>query len=538
MTPCLPQNDSDAGARADALANTREDYTFVYDYHDIVSVKSLPLRDETDPCYWAAILEVTAELELNKLGIWAKGGPGEGFESYAKLYATIPTPEIVAAWGSDEMFAWQAVAGANPVMLRRFTRADARFPITEAHYARAVVGDTLAAAMSEGRLYLADYAALDGLAEGQIGELKKYNFAPIALYAWQPKLNALVAVAIQCGQTPGTANPIYTPADGVSWRMARNCLNVADGNYQGVVSHFAVCHQVMESVILCAYRQLAANHPLLQLLKPHFDNTLITNKIAMTNLIGPAGYMDRLQSPTLEASLALSTRSIAEFRLTESAPAKVFAARGVDDADTLRDYPARDDSLLIWAANQPFIDDYVRLYYGTDADVAGDTELRAWVAEMGARDGGRLNGIACPQTVLAVVELIAQIVFRCTAYHASINYSSFELFSYPPNLQAAGFGPGPTGGPTDTEAAWLAMLPPFSQASDALYLFYEICKIQLNRIGDYPDGHFEDARVEPLLSAYKARLDDVERTIIERNRTRRFAYPFQLPSRISRSIHV
>jgi arachidonate 15-lipoxygenase len=290
-------------------------------------------------------------------------------------------------------------------------------------------------------------------------------------------------------------------------------------------------------VILAARRQLAEAHPLLVLLAPHFENTLVTNDIAMSALIGPDGYMERLQSPTLDASLALATRAIREFRLTDSAPRKDAAARGVDDVATLGDYPARDDAYLVWDATLAFVDAYVRLYYPTDLDVSADTELAAWVDEMGADDGGRLGGIARPRTVDALVDLVAQIVFRCTAHHASINYPSFDFFSYAPNMQTAAFGPGPTGGAGDTAAARAAMLPPYAQAYQAFYLFEEIT-LQLNRIGEYPKRHFADERVAPLLDAYRARLDDAEGAIADRNASRLLAYPYQLPSRISLSIHV
>jgi arachidonate 15-lipoxygenase len=344
----------------------------------------------------------------------------------------------------------------------------------------------------------------------------------------------LVPVAIQCGQDP-SAHPIYGPWDGASWLMARTTVTIADGNWQGIVAHFALCHQVMESVILAAHRQLSDEHPLFVLLAPHFDNTMITNDIAMSGLVGPGGYMERLQSPTLDASLALATRQIDAFRLGDSAPRKDFAARGCDDLGALGDYPARDDGLLVWDATFPWIDGYVRLYYASDADVAADVELAAWVDEMGSRDGGRLNGLARPATVAQLVDLIAQIVFRCTAYHASINYPSFDLFGYTPNMQAAGFAPGPTGTAADTEDARNAMLPPYEAAFDGFTLFYEIT-LQLNRIGEYP--RFADDRVQPLLAAYQGRLAEVEDVITAKNTTRKLAYPYLLPSRISRSIHV
>lgn len=569
-TPSLPNDDPDPEARAASLARAREAYAFRYDYHDIVAAVSLPMREKSDARYWAAILEAGAALEVNKLASETKGLDAKGLlekvrariskkvtetfapEEYARqrhaeakaasagaqidyerMYATIAAPPIVQCWELDDVFAWQALAGANPVMLRRMAGVPDHFALRDAH-CRATGCGSLEAAIAEGRAYLADYAALEGLPEGEIDGLRKLNFAPIAAYVWSPERQRLVAIAIQCGQSPSSG--IYGPADGIRWRMARTCVTTAEGNYQGILSHFALCHQVMESVILSARRQLAETHPLLVLLAPHFENTLITNDIARTGLIGPGGYMERLQSPTLEASLALATREIDAFVLTESAPRKDFAARGVEDREALPEYPFRDDGLLVWDAIVPFIESYLRLYYPSDDAVRADPELEAWAHEMGSRSGGRLRGITRPETFAQLSDLIAQILFRCTAHHAAINYSSFDLFGYPPNMQPAAYGPGPSG-TSDTEAAWRAMLPPYHQAEQAFRLFYEIT-IQLNRIGEYPPHHFADPRVAPLLDEQRARLEEVERTIDARDQTRLLSYPYQRPSRISRSIHV
>ncbi len=538
MRATLPQDDPHPTTRQAALDRARDHYVFDNSYHGMVALASVPLHEKADARWWGEAAVALAKLEANKLATKAAGGPRAGLEGYADAYSLIRTPSIVSSWRRDDVFAWQALAGANPVMLRRMTAPLPHFPVTAAQYARtAEPGDSLDRALAEGRLYLADYRVLDGLPEGELGGMKKYGFAPIALYAWQPGRRELVAIAIQTGQSPGQA-PLFTPQDGVSWRMARTCVMTAEGNYQGILSHFALCHQVMESVVVAARRQLSERHPILVLLGPHFENTLVTNEIAKKSLIGAGGNMERLQSPTLEASLGLARRVLAEFRLTESAPPEDFRARGVDDVTALPDYPARDDALLSWAATAPFVDAYTRLYYASDAAVAADTELAAWVDELGRPEGGGLSGIARPRTVDEVAALVSRIVFRCTTYHASINYSSFDLFSYAPNMQTAAFGPGPRGGPGDTEAAFEAMIPPYDCAYEAISLFYQIGEIQLSRLGQYPSGHFDDPRVADLLAAYNARLEQAEQAIEQKNATRKLAYPFMLPSRVPLSIHV
>jgi arachidonate 15-lipoxygenase len=590
--PSLPRDDSSA-ERARALSKARDDYQFDFSYQEIVSAKSVPLREKTDPRYWAAIAKVMAELELNQLATRSLGetveAAGEAVaeklveklagtlgklapkelaarlrpkphdpsadprtpETYERMYARIPEPVVVPYWIRDDAFAWQALAGTNPIMLRRLDAPHPRLPIDEATFARALAAqpgtaprgsespDRLEAAMREGRLYVADYAMLEGIRTGTFEGYPKTLFAPIALYV-RTKAGPFAPVAIQCGQTPLAAGgaPIFTPADGMSWKMARTTVTCAEGNFQGIVSHFAWCHEVMESVILATHRTLAPWHPLHVLLAPHFDNTLITNDIAMTSLIGPGGNMERLQSGVLEDSLDLAKRMLKGFRLSESAPTEDFAARGVDDLEALPDYPFRDDGLLTWPLLRTWARDYLRLYYTDDAAVEGDTELAAWIDELGSNEGGRLAGLTRLRTFDALAELVARILFRCTVYHAAFNYTSYDFYGYAPNVQTATFGPGPTGGPADTEAALQAMWPPYQAAYDTMHLFYTIFRVQLNRVGHYPDGHFEDPRVAPLEAALRAGLDEVERTIAARDGMRLIPYPYLKPSRVSNSIHV
>ncbi|MCB9685410.1 MAG: hypothetical protein H6738_22460 [Alphaproteobacteria bacterium] len=565
MIPTLPGSDPDPERRSRQLARQRDRYVFRYQEQGLAGVEALPLSEKDDLAYWAAIAKAMAELEVNRLamttpaqkveavardvlGTFAKLLPDEltsrrrerasapessGIEAYAAMFATIETPPIVDLWQRDDIFAWQAVAGTNPVMLRRMTGRLENLRLTDAHVNRALgTGWSVDRAVGEGRLYATDYAMLDGLPDGEVDGLRKFGFAPIAVYASVP--TGLVPVAIQTTQRPGR---LFGPDDGVSWQMARTCVSAADGNVQGIVTHFALCHQVMEGVILSAHRQLSEHHPLFVLISPHFRDTLITNDIAWSSLINPNGHMDRLQSPTLEASLTLARQELEAFRLLDGVPAIDGAARGIDDVDALPVCPSRDDALLIYAAIEAWVDGYVRLYYHRDADVVADTELRAFVDEMGSDDGGRLRGIDRPTTVEDVTRLVAAILWRCTAFHASINYSSFPLFSYAPNVQTASFGPGPTGGPEDTRAAREAMIPPWDQAWEAFSLFWDIT-VRLDRMDGYGDEHFADERVTPLLEQYRASLADAERTLEARDTTRLMAYPWMRPSRVPMSIQV
>lgn len=584
MLPSLPQHDPLAATRTPELQRAREEYAYDYSYEGILYAPTVPLRDKSDPAYYAGLAQMSLESSTNKAlattgrekaydveqDLKAKAAergddagsartftpfrdlasrltaaedtqdvyyPVASVAEYDRAYKTLRKPLPFGRCDDDAWFAWQALAGCHPTMIRRLDAPVDKLALTPAIYAASVGDhDDLATALAEGRVFVADYAVLDGVVRGQTDDHPKYVWAPIAVYAWRPnrgdEAGGLVPVCIQMGQDPAT-DALYTPADGASWRMARTAVAVGDSQIQGLMVHFGACHIVMEAVALAMKRQLSERHPLHALLAKHTENTLIANEICKQSLTNPGGIVDRLQAQELSQSMALCVQAIAEFRLMESSPAEDCARRGVDDVGALPVYPHRDDQLAVWEAVERWVDAYVRLYYGSDADVAGDAELQAFVAELGADEGGRLQGIGTIATVERLVHLMARIVFRASAFHATINYTLYD-FTYAPNGPTSAFGEGPTG--QDDEAAWLRMLPPWDIAYEVIQIYWSL-QLRLNRLGEYK-GAFHDPRVEPLRAAFAEELAGLDAEIDLRNQDRPWEYVFSKPELITESIHV
>jgi hypothetical protein len=64
----------------------------------------------------------------------------------------------------------------------------------------------------------------------------KYMYAPMAAFAVPRNGGAIRSFAIQCGQDP-VGREIYTPADGYSGKLAKNCVLAAHNTYHGVLTH-------------------------------------------------------------------------------------------------------------------------------------------------------------------------------------------------------------------------------------------------------------------------------------------------------------
>lgn len=549
--PTLPSRTNDAARRADSLARARDAYRYDWSYQKLCFIESLPLSEMFTPRYLARGAEVTMHLSANRaaaeVGGWlrehaAKRAGDRSLEAWGKMYPTLPPPLSVAHWREDWCFAWQRIAGPCPILLQRIDRLPPALPFGDAELRR-VTGRpdaSIAAALDAHRLYVADYAMFAGAQTGVTDGTPKFLWAPIVLLLADPAVpGGLLPVAIQTGGRDGTRSTLYLPGDR-DWLLARTAAQIADENLQGVLVHLGWCHMVIQRFILAAHRQLSTEHPLMVLLAPHFELTLAVNQVAKSSVVSPGGVQDRLLAPTIETQMALLDASVGAIDLAALDPTVDFARRGVADREALPTYPFRDDSLPLWEATRAFVDAYVRLYYESDADVLGDTELAAFVREVGAEDGGRLPRLvdgASPKRVSDVVDLVARVIFRATTYHAAINDSNYDWAGFAPNMPTAGFAPLP---PRDTASAddLAAMLPSIELGWETISATYQVQQLHVNRFGAYPKDHFRDVRVAPLVEELEKRLVAIESEIATRNAARPLPYTFLLPSSITASINA
>jgi arachidonate 15-lipoxygenase len=486
---------------------------------------------------------------LNGLKDKAPKGHASSLEDYRKLFTYLDLPESASLFQDDEFFASMRVAGPNPVMIERMTTADARFPVTEAQY-KAVMGDqdSLQTAMQEGRIYLADYAVLDGALNGTYGtqpQTQKYAYAPLAMFA-VPAHNAtkrlLRPVAIQCGQSP-TDYPVITPATGSdAWLMAKTIVQIADANFHEAVSHFARTHLLIEPFVTATHRQLPATHPLFQLLVPHFQGTLAINYAAHEFLVSSKGGVNGLLSSTIDNSRVLMVKGLRIRGFNADMLPRRLQARGVADLAALPVYPYRDDGLLIWAAIRNWVKDYLGLYYQSNADVKGDRAVQSWAQELVAFDGGRLQGFGDREegqieTLDYLIDAVTMVIFTGSAQHAAVNFPQDGIMSFAPAMPTAGYLPATVVRAEATQKDWLELLPPLGQAQTQLNLLHLLGSVYFTKLGSYEDGHFADSRVVAPLLAFQNRLKEIEAIIDQRNGDRP-PYNYLKPSKIPQSINI
>jgi arachidonate 15-lipoxygenase len=467
-------------------------------------------------------------------------GPALTLESYAAMFGSIGLPPIHHDFHQDRVFAEMRVGGPNPVVLHRVDRLDDRFPVTQEHFARAIPGyDTLDAALREGRLYLLDYKPLENVVNSSYPDTQKYVYAPLCLLVSHKTRKVLMPVAIQCKQEPGPDNPIFTPADGPSWMLAKTVVKVADGNHHESVTHLGRTHLFVEPFVIATRRQLSGRHPLSKLLIPHFEGTLSINSMAKGHLVATHGPVDELLGGTIDSTRKLVVEGVRDYQFDQVMLPNTFKARGVDDPDLLPNYPYRDDALLFWESIRRWVSGFLSLYYRSDADVQADPELAAWFDELKSSEGGRVPGIGqsgATCTVEYLTDAATLIIFTSSVQHAAVNFPQYDLMSYVPNMPLACYAPAPTD-KNATHADYLAMLPPLNHANLQMGLGALLGTIRYTTLGQYPEGHFEDPRVDEPLRQFNDEIRSIGEKIVERNRDRR-PYEFLGPSGSPQSINI
>lgn len=582
--PSLPSDDQDRASREDALETRRDTYRFVHDWPlDVATSSWLPEEVNYSKVYTARLVPIYASIGANFAAVIAKQDERgllerlkddfekvkddfetdtvgkeiftrfhkhaeravfhdkpETWKDYDEVFETWETPDIVAPVNDDatlgDAIAWQRMAGVNPMVLARTTAIPDDFPVTEEHVSQALPGDSLEAALAEGRAFLADHRALEGVACGVIEGQQKYLAGPIALYI-ADRQGTLRSVAVQCGTDPSRF-PVRTPADGWHWRMANQCVQVADANHHEGSAHLGRTHLVMESVGLAMKRELAPNHPLAALLEPHLETTFAINHSAKTSLIAPGGTVSQVFAPKIRAFGDFVHSQVSTYSIRDAHPAIDLAKRGLDDTDVLPTHPYRDDILPVHAAIQGHVSRYLRLYYSSDEVLRADPELAGFVRALGARDGGRLHDVPAVNTVDDLVGLITSFVWIATAQHSAMNFPQYRFMGYMPNMAGALFGPVPDASTANTEEAFLDLLPPSKVTHNGVSMVYLLSHLRATKLGHYSPRDFADPRVLPLVARFARDLEQIESDTSARDAGRWLPYPYLLPSNILQSISI
>ncbi len=462
-------------------------------------------------------------------------------KEFQSIFEIIQPPDVVDRSESDDYFAEMMVAGPDPTRLTRLDAVPDKFPITTEHLQSVpeLTYETLESALTAGRVYWVDHEPMTALDNGRHPQAPKYMYSPMAAFAVPRNGGPIRPFAIQCGQDPA-GREIYTPADGYSWKLAKNCVLVAHNTYHGEVTHLGRTHLISEAVLLAAVRNLASVHPVAVLLRRHFEGTMSINKLAVELLIQPGRAVEYLIGSDLKSTYPWIAEHRKNFSFTGNyLPAKLERS-GTDGQASLPYYPYRDDGLLVWTAIRGWAGEFVDGYYRSDADVRDDHELQAWAAEVASPDGGAIRDFGTSPGGIVdrndLAEILTMVIWTAGPQHAAVNFTQLEHLSYLPANPLAGFTDEPRGR-DHTLQDWLANLPPLDVAVQQLCLFNFLGTVHSTTLGDYEDD-FTNTPVAKGLHDFRLDLSTAEDEIAQRNRRRPQSYEYLRPSLIPNSTNI
>jgi Lipoxygenase len=463
-----------------------------------------------------------------------------GAEAYRHLFLGYrQRPLSMNRWRLDAEFGRQRLAGVNPRMIRRFDRIPENFPVTDVVvHGLMDPGETLASAMARKRLYCCDYRILEGISvkEG------RYLTQPITLF-YVGSEGQFLPIAIQLFQSPD-AGPIFTPNDDPGlWLAVKTFAQSADAQVHEVIEHLLHGHLIVEVFDVAMHRTLPDAHPINQLLSPHLEYTMAVNESARTKMLAPGGPIDRTMAVGAMGAFELLGRGWWEhWDFTRHDIPKDLAARGVDDAEALPNYPWRDDALRMWTIIERYVTGMVENFYATDQDVLDDWELQAFHAEIRGGMGGNVRGLPggdegfTGRTVL--IEMLTRLIHAASVGHAGGNNGQFDYYGFIPNTPGALYHPPPA----DKTQAWTEKdlaeaLPGFKSAAVQILMVRLLSRRTDMPLGTFPTSFFAGTdSVWPIVRRFRHDLHALSGEIQRRNAAMIVPYTYLDPQQVARSI--
>lgn len=560
--PLLPQNDINSSQRNNSLSHQQKAYQ--YDHTalpPVVLLKEVPAAENFSAQYIAERVLATAELLPNSLAANAKSflDPLDELQDYEDFFVLLPLPKVAKVYQSNESFAEQRLSGANPLVIRLLKADDLRAKILDQIPSFKPDFEPLfnvSKELATGNIYVADYTGRDGnykgpalVQGGSYEKGRKYLPKPLAFFRWKPAgigdHGKLVPIAIQLN------NRVYTPFEknSLDWLFAKFCVQIADANHHEMSSHLCRTHFVMEPIPIATAHQLAENHPLSLLLRPHFLFMLTNNHLGQERLINPGGPVDKLLAGTLEESMELVKDAYKNWNINDFSFPKEIEDRGMDK---IPHYPYRDDGMLLWKAINDFVSGYLNHFYPDSQAIANDTELQAWAAELADPSQGNLKGMPTQiSNVEELIKLVTTIIFICGPQHSAVNFAQYEYMAFAPNMPLSAYEDPADLGISDepmTEEKILGLLPPYKRASDQLQTLFTLSAYRYDRLGYYqkafqelyhesPDEVFKDDQsIIDIIRQFQQDLNMAEQEIDANNKKRIVPYPYLKPSLILNSI--
>lgn len=278
-------------------------------------------------------------------------------------------------------------------------------------------------AAAGGRLYAIDMSRFEALEPQTVQGAPRFTPATVTLLTRHGRTGALLPVAIAVSGHGGRGRRVFVrgrATDG-AWlyalQAAKTSITVF-GVWLGHVYHWHVVTAAMQMAML---NTLPASHPVHQLLAPQskyliaFDDALL----ALWSDIAPPTSLS-----SSEEFLALADDYAAGRSYFDDDPKETLKRLGLRPADFSHEadwdrYPVVRRLLTVWDLVEAYATACVHATYRSDAAVAGDDALQAWIATASAPDGGNVRGLPAMRSRAALTRVLTSLLYRITIHGVS-----------------------------------------------------------------------------------------------------------------------
>jgi Lipoxygenase len=364
-----------------------------------------------------------------------------------------------------------------PYNLLVLAKVDAkRAAVLKAELGAAWTDEDMGALQAKGLLYEIDMSILASVKSTRgLDDAVRFTPGTVTVLKQDPQTKALTPIAIRVW-TDGGQSRVYTGDDN-AWLWALQAAKTSItvwGIWLGHVYHW---HIVTAAMQMTMYNRLPADHRLFPLLTPQSQSLIDFDYMLLSLLWG------QISPPTpLDGYMSLLRLldKFAESRtFFEDDPLNELTKRGLDmkDFTVVTDwdaYPVVGFLLDIWDITGEYVTAVVEDLYASDADVANDNGLKAWMSASADPNEGNVQGLPDPiGTRAELAKVLTSILYRVTVHGAgSINPAVNPVLSFvsnfPPCLQSDDI-PEP-GDPVTTE--WLLERLPHTGTIGGMTTFY------------------------------------------------------------------
>ncbi|XP_045442639.1 polyunsaturated fatty acid lipoxygenase ALOX12-like [Pipistrellus kuhlii] len=392
---------------------------------------------------WSAIAGI---MEIALKYVYTLPSPWKRLEDFDQIFwgqKTALAEKVHQRWQEDELFGYQLLNGANPMLLRRSTSLPSRLVLPSG---MEELQAQLEKELQNGSLFEADFILLDGIQANVIQGEKQYLAAPLVMLKMEPSEKLLpIVIQIQPPSPSCPIPPLFLPSDPpLAWLLAKMWVRSSDFHVHELQYHLLNTHLLAEVIAVATMRCLPGLHPVFKLLIPHTRYTMDINTRARPGLVSDGGLFDKAWSTGGGGHVQLIRRATTQLTYRSLCPPDDLADRG------LMGIPSAlyaHDALRLWDIIARYVEGIIHLFYHGDDVVRGDPELQVWcreITEVGLCQAQDRGFPVSFQSRAQLCHFLTMCIFTCSAQHAAVNTGQFDWYAWVPNAPSSMRMPPPT----------------------------------------------------------------------------------------------